>query len=594
MSVSHNDYAMEREPWGLLTDCEQLQKMVFAGELKTVLKERLLHITGVVKDDTGKPLSGAEVYFLCRSPKVRYEGIPSKTDAAGRFDYSAAPNALSEFTIIAEGFALETRKVPVGTAPMELEFILKPAAVIEGIVVDAEGNPIEEGFISIEDWTHIPRGYDQDNIRWNARSGSKSKNTPQKQATPTGHFSINNAPAEGLTGRFFRGKNYMQETIRLKPDAENKVVIRPATRVNINAVDAASGAPIKDYRVESTIFETHDGEEKMYGSSTEYVKENDGGIFHQTLNDPKREFIFTVLADGYMTAATARIKPDGTDRDIVLKLDSQDSRAFAVKVVNAQGHPAAGVNVTLVSRPLIAGEYHCVVNGEFYHLSPECAPLELVSEKGTKFPPPERKNDLKTAADGTVTVRPKAAQYTLVAAHPDKGFAVVDFTELGTGKPVVLKPWERIRGTMSALLSGTPWDKGRETTKEDWSYMSSLSDVVRLYSNEESDARKPDWHQDSWVYSEHFLTVEGEAIFLFSATAPIAADGTFELKHAVPKMNRVVNAREHSGETPPQKFVCVTSGKIATLTRIGPASDASARTVKGTGAVGRKKQGAAE
>ncbi|MDR2845384.1 MAG: hypothetical protein LBV28_04740, partial [Puniceicoccales bacterium] len=40
MSVSHNDYAMEREPWGLLTDCEQLQKMVFAGELKTVLKER--------------------------------------------------------------------------------------------------------------------------------------------------------------------------------------------------------------------------------------------------------------------------------------------------------------------------------------------------------------------------------------------------------------------------------------------------------------------------------------------------------------------------------------------------------------------------
>jgi hypothetical protein len=325
MSVSHNDYAMEREPWGLLTDCEQLQKMVFAGELKTVLKERLLHITGVVKDDTGKPLSGAEVYFLCRSPKVRYEGIPSKTDAAGRFDYSAAPNALSEFTVIAEGFALETRKVPVGTAPMELEFVLKPTPAIEGIVVDVEGKPIEEGQLFIKEWANSPNESKRRGTRWGG-SGHTAV-AGEKQA---GRFLVKDVTEESVTGRFFSGgeqmKNrYMWEEVLLKPGVENKVVIRPATQVSIKVVDAASGASIMSYAVECRDFHSPNGKKRVHWTSPAFTRTKDKGMFYHTFPDPKQDIIFEVSAKHYLPATTERVKPDGTDRDFVIKLVREDS-----------------------------------------------------------------------------------------------------------------------------------------------------------------------------------------------------------------------------------------------------------------------------
>ena len=90
-------------------------------------------IAGVVLDQNGAPVEGAEVTMLAQSATAR-----TKTDATGQFHFTSVPLAVITLNITASGFAPVRRKLePATEDTTQLRFVLLPAAISEQVTVAA-------------------------------------------------------------------------------------------------------------------------------------------------------------------------------------------------------------------------------------------------------------------------------------------------------------------------------------------------------------------------------------------------------------------------------------------------------------------------
>jgi outer membrane receptor protein involved in Fe transport len=90
-------------------------------------------VAGVVQDQNGAPVTGAEVTITAPSFSAR-----SKTDSAGQFHFDRVPRTLVELAITVQGFSTVERRLNAnGEDTTKLLIILAPATISEQVTVTA-------------------------------------------------------------------------------------------------------------------------------------------------------------------------------------------------------------------------------------------------------------------------------------------------------------------------------------------------------------------------------------------------------------------------------------------------------------------------
>jgi protocatechuate 3,4-dioxygenase beta subunit len=218
-----------------------------------VVLQRGLSLAGVVKDQDGKPVPGAEVNLNQeRTFQAGRGGIQARFSVGGgpesRPRATSGPDGRFEFRGLSAGdYGVSARKagysdavaaqvkVAYGVEPVEL--VLEPGAAISGMVVDPSGQPAEGYFVQVR-----TRG---------ETMGGPPRGGPREPTGPDGFFHI-----DGLTA----GNPY--ELIVLGPDGPGprkegvtapadgiELVVPGRGRISGRVVDAQSGGPVSDFEI---------------------------------------------------------------------------------------------------------------------------------------------------------------------------------------------------------------------------------------------------------------------------------------------------------------------------------------------------------
>jgi hypothetical protein len=107
------------------------------GETRTidfVLAKNAARVSGTVRDLGGAPIAGAYVSAA---------GTSGATSSSGAYELWVTPGRV-DVSVDAEGFASATRST---NAPTTSDFALEPGGTIEGLVLDAHGEPVADAWL---------------------------------------------------------------------------------------------------------------------------------------------------------------------------------------------------------------------------------------------------------------------------------------------------------------------------------------------------------------------------------------------------------------------------------------------------------------
>lgn len=118
--------------------------------LRIVLSPGVI-FTGRIVDADGTPIAGADLDFSSAADGLEWAGlglqIQTSSEATGRFRFEHVGKGAYSLRVIHPGFAPVFREGTVGTPPRGVfdlgDLALEPGAIIEGLVTDLRGKPIE-------------------------------------------------------------------------------------------------------------------------------------------------------------------------------------------------------------------------------------------------------------------------------------------------------------------------------------------------------------------------------------------------------------------------------------------------------------------
>lgn len=253
------------------------------GEVTTELEEEqdqaevtvrlgtLFRVVGTVRDEAGKPIADAMVEMNATQELIRT--THAITDADGRFVLDRAAQGRMAFSAWAQGFQQTEPELRVVTAEMPpVDFVMKRAFVVEGLVTDASGKPLPEVMV-----TGVKRAREARSRR-ETPSESPYDNGESMEAytDEQGHFVLNltepaphliSAEAEGLLGTPIEV---------VAPARDVKLVMREGARLQGLVVDERS-EPIPE--VTLTLWDGKGKELNLaLGPSDEEGRFNIGGL----------------------------------------------------------------------------------------------------------------------------------------------------------------------------------------------------------------------------------------------------------------------------------------------------------------------------
>ena len=333
------DYVIDRQ-W-LEEQPENYQYQPFQTEKMTddktdlVLKLRLWDVqplTGIVMDPSGKPSANVTVYLSTYVP-------PVKTAADGTFTLKCAPRD-REFELCALTDDKEQAclvKLPKATNQTTLQ--LKPTVTREGVVTTPAGLPADrlKFYLDLQ-----LNGKEQSLIREESQTDIKGEFIANN-LIPGARYSISWTP-DNESNRDYDSGSTKLDLASLKDDQPIQFSAKKYVNALMGQVLGPDGKPVA-----GAIVTVPPGSDLMPQNSevrnTPITSDKDG------------QFTIARLADGEITLeasaagfkpGTARTNTDNIEAKISLRALS-DPTVYRAKVVDAQGKPAEGVAVTMVS-----------------------------------------------------------------------------------------------------------------------------------------------------------------------------------------------------------------------------------------------------
>ncbi len=366
-----------------------------------------LPITGRVLDDRGRPIAGAKV-GLGADRRIWSRDYPSVvTDAEGRFRFDHVPRGVQTVTAEAPGRSPELLDIPVEAGMKPVEFRLGPGHILRGRVGDPKGQPID-GVTVQADWKgHMSLG-------WSTTTNAD------------GRFTWDSAPAEPVTLTLTRPGFAMigQREFRAGP-TETTVTMYHPLHIRGKVVDAKTGRPIDHFTVvygQYYRFSNPDGafrnvDWQRVGPRGEFT----GGTYEIEYAHPLvTALAVRVEAAGYRSATSKPFRLDAGEVTFDARLEP--GQGPSGMVLGLDGRPLAGAAVVLSTASLQA-QFH---NGKFH----ETAYSRAVTD-----------------AEGRFAFPAQTERFAVFVDH-ESGFAEADDRALAESKPIALRPWGRIEGTV--------------------------------------------------------------------------------------------------------------------------------------------------
>jgi RNA polymerase sigma factor (sigma-70 family) len=303
-------------------------------ETRLVLANDSAEITGLVRDEHGEPVAGAQVQIESASRFVRdadghgrnAEIAPAitRTDEHGRFLVSGVAAQFATVVVRAAGFAPGIRAQRLAPGPTQLEFTLARMAVVHGLVVDAAGAPIGDAFIGCGEYGAVV--------------------SAQTRSRADGSFRLVGLPAGSVEVRIDAGaKGHLAQTFQLHAgdDVEwpARIVAKPGVRGRV--IDA-EGQPASGWMVAAI----SSGQIGLFlrSSSTD-----EAGRF-ELADWPAEADAIEVREAHALRGPPAAIVNDvrpGGGTDVVIRLDADAKRSAKLlgRVVDELGQPVEAAEV---------------------------------------------------------------------------------------------------------------------------------------------------------------------------------------------------------------------------------------------------------
>ena len=385
-----------------------------------VLKSGLV-VTGVVKDQQGQPIAGAQV----TKRRAVDDGLPDEkstrpTGPDGRFRFGDVTPQDIALCVQADGFVAKRTVVHPAANLAEVVIELAPAGVLRGRVVDEGARPVVHAYISL-----IGGGFEPYEIGWLTTDDE-------------GRFSWLSAPPFQERYRVSASGYSPLTDLVLTPDGTEQVIqvgkeAKPRRfRISGSVTDRTTHAPIRAFEVwvAPTIRRVRSRpttEEHVLGKTLWTTGNNGKFSFLEptAYADPVVSYAVEIEAEGYQSAALTASEPFTND-DCQLNFGLEAAPTVYATVQLPDGRPAVGATVLLCGRD----EDLAYMRGP--------AEFEPMLSKG-----PHARTDIKGAFILTVT-RPVT---TACIAHPG-GFAQLPLKELAASRIVRLQAWGRIAGSL--------------------------------------------------------------------------------------------------------------------------------------------------
>ncbi len=356
----------------------------------------------LVHGPDGQPIRNARIAFGAR--RAGPNGYPEeKTDATGTLNLGIKTGTPVTITITAKGYAPELVRQTIGPTPQIVPVNLALGHLLEGTILDGNGDPAVNAQVSIESWR-----------------GTQILH-PRIRADGDGHFAWPDAPADEVTVYVYT-RHGTKGDIKIKAGQENKIQMDPPSHFKGTVVDAVTGKPIADYAI---VFGVgwNPGQPINWNSGSDDAElDQDGGAFTATFSQNYPQRAVRVVADGYLPSDSTTFNMSTKETSFAFKLEKGDP--IRGMVTAADGKAVSGATVLLA----FAGEYVPILNGK-----PEERALQEIK-------------NTQTGSDGSFTLPPQRDAY-LLAVTADAGCAQISRDDLRKSSTVILQPWGRIEGT---------------------------------------------------------------------------------------------------------------------------------------------------
>jgi len=368
-----------------------------AGNALVVLR-RGFQLSGAVVDDNQQPVAGATIEI------GQMSGAPvptARTRADGSFIISNVPPGEVEITATAEGLAPAHLAIGFGadTAPLRIQ--LNRGLPLRLRVVDENGAGLAGALVADE----------------TAESGNAPTGGWKASTDNDGRVRWDAAPRRPL--RIYAGKtgyfNSRRNTVT--PDGEeHTLTLRKAFAVSGWVTDAETRLTIPSFKAIPGF-----GISKW---SRQRTAPGTNGEYHLTFDELSPNFLVRIEAEGYETAVSKPLVPNGDGVVCNFELARADERLAVSGVVRLpDGAPAVGAEVALCTLE------NSIVLGDGRFLNRD---QDIVTD---------------TDAGGRFRFPLVHAAHTVVAVHA-VGFGRTRLQERGQEVQLALQPWGRIEGVV--------------------------------------------------------------------------------------------------------------------------------------------------
>ncbi|MBJ6761472.1 carboxypeptidase regulatory-like domain-containing protein [Myxococcaceae bacterium JPH2] len=313
----------------------------------------LAYVEGSVRGEDGRPVAGAHVVvrdFVQMGRVVLPREREADADAAGHFRIGPLSASSYGFVVSAPGHidVSEERTVVFGEA---MDFTLKPAVLVEGVVTDEKGNPVPEISLGLMTRAVIEEGVAR---HLDGHLSPSSFHAPIRHSRAMlvgslvtsdaqGRFQLK-APAAASYELQARAEEYLSLTQSVDaPSRDVRVVVHHGGTVK-GFVGDHLGVPIADVEVSLTSTE---GEE--LGPTVTEATDSEGHFTLLGVPPGSYAVFYTVGEGGMRREASVPVRIHGAET-VEVSLRVPLTGSLAGVVVDTAGRPLAGVDVEAEAR----------------------------------------------------------------------------------------------------------------------------------------------------------------------------------------------------------------------------------------------------